>query len=54
MRLLEMTAAQGVDAARIGTAGGTELRIRLGARSFAWSTAELHDLWWNSISHLMK
>ena len=43
-----------VPAARVGSVGGTTLKIKTGAGEFAWDVTELHDLWWNSLARQME
>jgi phosphoribosylformylglycinamidine synthase len=42
-----------VPAVRIGTVGGTALRITTSAGELNWNVADLHDAWWNSIARVM-
>jgi len=43
-----------IPAVRIGRVGGGELKIKTAGAELKWSTAELHDLWWNSIRRTME
>ena len=54
VKVVERAKILGVNATRLGTAGGETLTIKTGAGEFTWQTAELHDLWWNSIARAMK
>jgi len=54
VKVIERAKLLGVDATRLGLVGGETLTIKTGAGEFAWQTAELHDLWWNSIARAMK
>jgi hypothetical protein len=38
----------------LGTVAGDKLEIKTSTATFSWSTAELYDLWWNSIARAMK
>ena len=53
-KVVERAKLMGVPAAKIGTVGGGELNISAGATKLTWSLPELHDLWWNSVAHLMQ
>jgi len=53
VKVVERSKIMGVPAARIGTVGGASLTIKTSAGEFSWSTAELHDLWWNAIARAM-
>jgi phosphoribosylformylglycinamidine synthase len=44
----------GLEAARIGAVGGTDLQIRAPGCDFKCGLAELHDPWWNSIARAMR
>jgi phosphoribosylformylglycinamidine synthase len=44
----------GVSATRIGIVGGDSLKMDSDQGQLAASTAELHDLWWNSIARAMN
>jgi phosphoribosylformylglycinamidine synthase subunit PurL len=54
VKVMERAKILGVKATRLGTVGGETLTIKTGAAELAWQTAELHDLWWNSIARAMK
>ena len=54
VKVAERAKILGISAVAIGRVGGSELKIRTAARELAWSLAELHDLWWNSIARAMK
>ncbi|MBA3961118.1 MAG: phosphoribosylformylglycinamidine synthase subunit PurL [Chthoniobacterales bacterium] len=43
-----------VPAIRLGTVGGQELRITVGADSLAWPIQEIHDDWHNAIAHAVQ
>jgi len=38
---------------RLGTTGGTSLKINTSRGMFAWDVALLRDVWWNAIGRLM-
>jgi len=38
----------------LGKVGGDELRIQVNEETFAWTTADLYDDWWNSIRRLVE
>ena len=54
LKTLERAKLLGVKAARIGTVGGSVLKIKTTAGAWAWDLIEAHDLWWNSIARAMK
>jgi phosphoribosylformylglycinamidine synthase len=54
VKVIERAKILGLTATLLGQVGGTELRIKTQAGELVWSTAELHDLWWNSIARAMK
>jgi phosphoribosylformylglycinamidine synthase len=54
VKVIERAKILGLNAARLGTAGGTALKIKTAAAELNWDIAELHDLWWNSIARAMK
>jgi phosphoribosylformylglycinamidine (FGAM) synthase-like enzyme len=54
VKVVERARLLGVKAARIGTVDGDNLRIKTAAGEWAWSVAELYDLWWNSIARAMR
>jgi len=54
VKVIERAKILGVNAMRLGAVGGEKLMIKTGAGEFAWQTAELHDVWWNSIARAMK
>ncbi|HMJ90148.1 MAG TPA: phosphoribosylformylglycinamidine synthase subunit PurL [Candidatus Acidoferrum sp.] len=43
-----------IPAARVGSVGGADLKIKTATGDFTWSCAELHDLWWNAIRRVME
>jgi phosphoribosylformylglycinamidine synthase len=54
VKVVERARLLGVTAARIGIVGGEKLTIRTGGEEFSWATADIHDLWWNSIARAMR
>jgi phosphoribosylformylglycinamidine synthase II len=54
VKVLAQAKILGVPATRIGTAGGATLKIKGPGCDLECETAELHDLWWNSIARVMK
>ena len=44
----------GIQAARLGTVGGSALIIQAARRELSWDLNELHDLWWNALARLMN
>jgi phosphoribosylformylglycinamidine synthase II len=42
-----------IPALKLGTVGGTELKIKTALAAFAWNLSELHDPWWNSLARAM-
>jgi phosphoribosylformylglycinamidine synthase subunit PurL len=54
VKVVERAKIMGVTAAKIGTVGGSELSINLGAADVRWPLTELYDLWWNSIARAMS
>ncbi len=53
VKVVERAKLMGVPAARIGTVGGDQLRLKTGAGEFSTALGELHDPWWNSIARAM-
>ncbi|MEO6181667.1 MAG: AIR synthase related protein, partial [Verrucomicrobiota bacterium] len=53
IKILERAKILDVPAMRLGTVGGTDLKIKTAAAELAWPLSELHDLWWNSIARSM-
>ncbi|MGA2751321.1 MAG: phosphoribosylformylglycinamidine synthase subunit PurL [Verrucomicrobiota bacterium] len=53
VKIVERAKILGVPAAKIGTVGGAQLSVKLGASEVSWPVAELHDLWWNAIARAM-
>ena len=53
VKTIERAKLLGIPAARLGTVGGTALRIKTAKGEYTWATSELHDLWWNAIAKLM-
>ena len=43
----------GLPVTRLGTTGGTSLKINTSHGAFAWDVASLRDVWWNAIGRLM-
>ena len=54
VKVLAQAKILGVNAARIGTVGGTILQIKTPGCTLSSDVSELHDLWWNSIARAMK
>jgi phosphoribosylformylglycinamidine synthase II len=54
VKVIERAKILGVNATRLGSVGGTALKIKTAASELNWAVAELHDLWWNSIARAMK
>jgi phosphoribosylformylglycinamidine synthase subunit PurL len=54
VKVIERARLLGVAARRIGTVGGSELKIKVEEQEPSWDLAELHDLWWNAIARAMK
>jgi phosphoribosylformylglycinamidine synthase subunit PurL len=52
--VLSLLEWRGISAKRIGTVGGDALAIRADGREFDWKLAELHEAWYQSISHAMS
>src|SRR5581483_5186681 len=52
-KVLAQAKILGVPAMRLGTVGGTALKIKTHGGEFASETAELHDAWWNAIARAM-
>ena len=46
--------ARGVPARRLGTVGGSELKITIGTDEVAWPVSELHENWYDSIARAME
>ena len=42
-----------IPAQKLGTVGGSQLKIKTPAGEFAWDLTELHDAWWNSLGRAM-
>ena len=38
---------------RLGVVGGDALSLKTPAGEFRWTTAQLHDSWWNSLARIM-
>jgi len=53
-KVLAQAKILGVPAAQIGKVGGSSLQIKTAGQTLSAPTAELHDLWWNSIARAMK
>ena len=53
VKVVERAKLMGVPAARIGTVGGDQLRVKTAGGEFSAPLGELHDPWWNSISRAM-
>jgi phosphoribosylformylglycinamidine synthase subunit PurL len=54
VKVIERAKILGINATRLGTVGGSGLKIRTATAELTWDLAELHDLWWNSIARAMK
>jgi phosphoribosylformylglycinamidine synthase len=54
VKVMERAKLLGVSATRLGTVGGDRLSLKTTSGEHAWSLAELHDLWWNSIARAMR
>ncbi len=54
VKVLERAKILGVPAVKLGTVGGTELKVKTSASELTWSLPELHDLWWNTIARAMR
>jgi phosphoribosylformylglycinamidine synthase len=52
--VLSLLEWRGVPARRLGTVGGTDLKIAAGGREFSWSVAELNRVWGESIPLVMN
>ena len=52
-KVLAQAKILGINAARLGTVGGTTLQIKIPAGELTWDLRELHDLWWNAIARAM-
>lgn len=52
-KIVERAQIMGLPATRIGTVGGDELTIKVQDKETTWTTADLHDTWWNSIARAM-
>ncbi len=53
IKILERAKILGVPAAKIGTVGGGDLKMKVAAEELSWPLADLHDGWWNSIARAM-
>jgi phosphoribosylformylglycinamidine synthase II len=54
VKVIERAKLMGVSATKLGTVGGTNLKIKVAGQELVWNLAELHDLWWNSIARAMR
>ncbi len=54
VKVIERAKILGVPASKIGTVGGTDLKIKTAASEFTSTLTELHDGWWNSIARAMQ
>jgi len=54
VKVIERAKIIGIPVTRLGTVGGTALRIKTIKGEFSWPTSELHDFWWNAIAKLMS
>jgi phosphoribosylformylglycinamidine synthase len=52
-KILGQARILGIPARHIGVVGGTDLAIKTAGPGLKVATAELHDLWWNSIARTM-
>ncbi|MGA2786899.1 MAG: phosphoribosylformylglycinamidine synthase subunit PurL [Verrucomicrobiota bacterium] len=53
VKVVERSMLMGVPAAPIGRVGGDQLAVKTAAGEFSVPVAELHDVWWNSITRAM-
>jgi len=53
VKVLAQAKILGIPAARIGTVGGSALKIKADSTTVECSINELHGLWWNSIVRAM-
>jgi phosphoribosylformylglycinamidine (FGAM) synthase-like enzyme len=53
-KVLAQAKILGVQAARIGTVGGSSLQIKTAQGTLSGDLRELHDLWWNAIARAMS
>ncbi|MDB6029296.1 MAG: phosphoribosylformylglycinamidine synthase [Verrucomicrobiales bacterium] len=54
VKVLERAKLMGVPAAKIGTVGGSDLKVKTVAGEFSAPLTQLHDLWWNAIHRAMQ
>ncbi|MSU21253.1 MAG: phosphoribosylformylglycinamidine synthase subunit PurL [Pedosphaera sp.] len=54
VKVLERAKILGVHAKQLGSVKGSELKIKIPDGELSWSSAELHDLWWNRIAGAMQ
>jgi phosphoribosylformylglycinamidine synthase len=52
--VLFLLEARGIPARRLGTVGGENLAIAVGAEKFAWTVAELRSAWYGAIARAME
>ncbi|HXJ57390.1 MAG TPA: phosphoribosylformylglycinamidine synthase subunit PurL [Verrucomicrobiae bacterium] len=53
VKVIERAKLVGVPAMRLGVVGGDALSLKTPAVEFRWTTAQLHDSWWNSLARIM-
>lgn len=53
VKVIERAKLVGVPAMRLGVVGGDALSLKTPAGEFRWTTAQLHDSWWNSLARIM-
>ncbi len=46
--------ARGVPARRLGTVGGSDLKITIGSEELTWPVGDLHESWYGSIARAME
>ncbi|MFN7139454.1 MAG: AIR synthase-related protein, partial [Limisphaerales bacterium] len=54
VKVIERAKILGVSAMKIGTVGGTDLRIKTAGGEFTWPLVQLHEPWWNTIARAMQ
>ena len=51
---LSLLESRGIAASRLGTVGGSDLKITIGSNELMWPVTELHQSWFDSIRHAME
>ena len=51
---LSLLESRGIAASRLGTVGGSDLKITIGSNELRWPVTELHQSWFDSIRHAME